>query len=115
MKRIVILLLAAALLLGLAGCSHAAGGSYRLEYITADGMRLPPSSFGMNISFELEAGGLGTASYGATTLDITWAEEGDQVVLTSAEGELRLDKDGADLILHDEGTLLFFTPVEDED
>ena len=62
MKRMITLLLCAALLLSLAGCAKAAGGSYKLEYITADGLRIPPGGFGLNISFELDSDGVGTAS-----------------------------------------------------
>ena len=35
--------------------------------------------------------------------------------ITGPNGVLELTKDGKSLILHDEGTLLFFNPVEDED
>ena len=114
MKRLIILL-AAAMLLLLAGCSKAVGGSYRLEYITSDGVRLPPSNLGMNISFELSEDGIGTAVYGSTPMDITWVEEGSEVVVTSPYAELRFSRDGDNLILHDNGTLLFFTPVEEEE
>lgn len=115
MKRMIGLLLAAFLLLGLAGCAKAAGGSYRLEYITADGIRMTPSSFGMNISLELEEDGVGTAVYSGTTLDITWTDEGSTVVVEGPNGTLSFTKDGSNLILHDEGTLLFFTSVEEEE
>ncbi len=115
MKRIAALLLAAALLLTLAGCAKAAGGSYRLEYITADGVRMTPSSFGMNISLELEEDGVGTADYSGTVMDITWTDEGGTVVVEGPNGELVFTKDGSSLILHSEGTLLFFKPVEEED
>ena len=114
MKKIMALFFALTICLSLVGCSKAVGGTYKLEYITADGVRLPPSNFGMNISFDLEEDGVGTATYGITTQDITWAEDGSEVVLTSAEKELRLYRDGKNLILHDEGTMLFFT-LEDEE
>lgn len=115
MKRILILLLCAALLLSLTACSKAAGGAYKLEYITADGMRFAPSSFGMNITFELDSDGIGTANYSGTVMEITWTDEGGTVVVTGDNGVLEFTKDGKALVLHDEGTLLFFTPVEDED
>ena len=114
MKRTIIALLLLALLATLTGCSRDVGGKYKLEYITADGERMNPAGFGMNITFELAEDGVGTAVYGGTSLDITWVEDGGDVVLTSGEKELRLTRDGKDLILHDEGTLLFFTPVEEE-
>ena len=115
MRRFRALLLAALLLLTLTGCARAAGGSYRLDYITANGIRIPPGGFGMNISFELESDGVGTATYSGTTLDITWTDNGSTVEITGPNGVLELTKDGKSLILHDEGTLLFFNPVEEDD
>ncbi|MBR6120601.1 MAG: hypothetical protein IKQ04_09830 [Oscillospiraceae bacterium] len=115
MKRMITLLLCAALLLSLAGCAKAAGGSYKLEYITADGLRIPPGGFGLNISFELDSDGVGTASYGSTQLDITWVDKGGSVEITGPNGVLELTKDGENLILHADGTLLFFKPVEEDD
>ena len=115
MKRLLTLLLCAALLLSLTACSKAAGGSYKLEYITADGMRIPPGGFGLNISFELNADGVGTATYGGTVLDISWADKGGSVEITGPNGVLEFTKDGESLILHADGTLLFFNPVEEDD
>ena len=115
MRRLFALLLCAALLLALTGCSKAAGGSYKLEYITADGVRMLPSSFGMNISLDLEEDGVGTANYSGTVMDITWTDEGKTVLVTGPKGELEFRKDGKNLILHDNGTLLFFTLVETDD
>ena len=115
MRRLFALLLCAALLLALTGCSKAAGGSYKLEYITADGVRMLPSSFGMNITLDLEEDGVGTANYSGTVMDITWTDEGKTVLVTGPKGELEFRKDGKNLILHDNGTLLFFTLVETDD
>lgn len=114
MKRATALLLAAMMILTLAGCAKAAGGSYKLAYITADGIRMSPSSFGMNITLELEEDGVGTANYSGTVKDITWTDEGGKVVVEGPEGTLVFSKDGKKLILHSEGTLLFFEPVEEE-
>ena len=75
---------------------------------------MAPSSFGMNITFKLEEDGVGTATYSGTSFEITWEEEGREVVLTGPNGELRLTRDGSDLILHSDGTLLFFTPAEED-
>lgn len=115
MKRIATLLLCAALLLTLTACSKAAGGAYKLDYITADGMRFAPSSFGMNITFQLDSDGVGTANYSGTVMEITWTDEGGTVTVTGEQGTLEFTKSGKQLILHDEGTLLFFSPVEEED
>ena len=115
MKRILVLFLAFMLCCSLSGCSKSVGGSYNLEYITADGVRIPPSNLGMNISFELDEDGNGTASYGSTDLDITWLEEGNEIVVRSQDKELRFSRDGKNLILHDEGTILYFAPVEEEE
>ena len=115
MKKILALLLTAALLLALTGCSRSVGGVYKLEYITAEGLRMNSSGFGMNVTLELSEDGVGTATYSGTRLDITWTEEGGTVILTGPNGELRLSKDVKALVLHSEGTMLFFTPVEEED
>ena len=114
MKRALALLLAAMMILTLAGCSKAAGGSYKLAYVTADGIRMSPSSFGMNITLELEEDGVGTANYSGSVVDITWTDEGSTVVLEGPNGQLEFSKDGKKLIFHDEGTLFFFEPVEEE-
>ena len=110
MKRVLCLLLATVLCLFFTACSKGVGGSYQLEYITTDGVRLPPSNLGMNISFELQEDGVGSASYGSTTVKITWAEDGNEIVVKSDDSELRFSRDGEKLILHDEGTILYFVP-----
>ena len=115
MKRILSLLLCAVLLLALTGCTRAVGGEYRLDYITADGVRMTPSTFGMNISFTLEEEGQGTAVYNGTPVEITWEDEGGTVTLTGPNGVLEFSKNGRTLILHSEGTLMFFNPVEEDD
>lgn len=115
MKRGIALLLAAILLLSLVGCARAAGGKYFLDYMTADGYRMKPSLFSMNVTLELEEDGVGTANYNGTVLDITWTDTGKAVVITGPNGELEFSKDGKTLILHDEGTILYFNPVEEED
>ena len=115
MKRLIPLLLAAAMLLGLAGCSRAVGGDYKLEYITADGMRFSPSSFGMNITLHLEKDGTGTADYSGARREITWDDKGGTVELDGPDGKLSFTKEGKSLLLHSNGTVLFFNPVEEED
>ena len=115
MKRFGILLLVAALVFCLAGCARAAGGQYKLDYITADGVRLSPGGLGMNITLDLQEDGVGTATYSGSPQDITWTDEGGTVVITGQRGVLEFTKDGKALVLHSEGTLLFFTPVEEED
>lgn len=108
MKRVFILLLATVLCLSITACSKGVGGSYQLEYITTDGVRLPSSKLNLNISFELLEDGAGSASYGSTTVKITWAEEGNKIVVKSSDAELRFSRDGKKLTLHDEGTILYF-------
>ena len=115
MKRVIALLLAAILLLTLAGCARAAGGSYFLDYITADGYRMKASLFSMSITLDLEEDGVGTANYNGTVLDVTWTDTGRKVIVTGPERELEFSKDGKNLILHDEGTILYFCPVEEDD
>ena len=115
MKRVIALLLAAVLLLTLVGCARAAGGSYFLDYITADGYRMKASLFSMSITLDLEEDGVGTANYNGTVLDVTWTDTGRKVIVTGPDGELEFTKDGKNLILHDEGTILFFSPVEEDD
>ena len=115
MKRGIALLLAAILLLSLAGCAKSAGGSYFLDYMTSDGYRMKPGLFSMSITLDLEEDGVGTASYNGTTLDITWTDTGRSVIVNGPNGELTFSKDGDKLILHDKGTILYFSPVEEED
>ena len=115
MKRIITLLAAAALLLTLVGCSKAVGGTYKLEYCTAEGVRFSPSNIGMIISFELNEDGTGSASNGAAELEITWEEDGSTVVVNSPDRKLEFSKDGENLVLHDEGTMLFFVLQEEEE
>lgn len=115
MKRVFALLLAGVLLLSLVGCARAAGGSYFLDYITADGYRMKPGLFSMSITLDLEEDGVGTANYNGTELDITWTDTGRAVIVTGPNGELHFSKDGKTLILHDEGTILYFSPVEEEE
>ena len=115
MKRILSLLLCAALLLALTGCTRAAGGAYKLDYITANGVRMTPSTFGMSISFTLDEEGQGTATYSGSTMEITWEDEGGLVTITGPNGVLEFSKSGKSLILHSDGTLLFFTPIEEDE
>ena len=114
MKRILCLLIACALILCLAGCSKSVGGTYTLNSISSDGVNMSPTVLGLNISFELAEDGVGTASYGATVLDVTWEDKGSTVIITGPNGELEFLKDGDALVYHDEGALLFFEPVEEE-
>ena len=114
MKRLLSILLIGALLLCLVGCSRSVGGRYKLETVTSDGMTLLPSALGLNVSFQLEADGVGTAEYSGSSLDITWEEKDGNVIITGPNGSIELLKDGKNLVLHGEGTLLFFKPVEEE-
>ena len=114
MKRLITLLAVVMLLLALAGCTKKAGGTYTLTYLTADGLRIPPGGFGMNITLQLEDDGVGTANYSGTVVDITWTDDGSTVVVTGPNGTLNFTKDGNVLVLHDEGTLLFFEPAEED-
>ena len=114
MKRILALLLCALLFLGLLGCSRAAGGSYFLDYMTADGYRMKPSLFSMSVTLDLEEDGVGTANYNGTVLGITWTDTGRTVIVSGPTKELTFSKDGDKLILHSEGTILYFSPVEEE-
>ena len=115
MRRFRALLLAALLLLTLTGCARAAGGSYRLDYITANGLRMPPGGFGLHVSFNLEEDGVGTGSFGGDVVDITWTDEGSTVVVEGPRGTLEFTKDGKSLVLQSPGTLMFFNPVEEDD
>lgn len=115
MKRIFALLLAAILLLSLVGCARAAGGSYFLDYVTADGYRMKASLFSMSVTLDLEEDGVGTANYNGTVLDVTWTDTGSKVIVIGPNGELEFSKDGKNLILHDEGTILYFAPAEEDD
>ena len=114
MKRILTLLLSCLLCLCLVGCAKAVSGTYKLDYITTDGVRVSPSTLGLNMSFELLEDGIGTATYGPATVDLTWVEEGNELLISSENQELRFSRDGNTLVLHDDGTMLFFTLAEEE-
>lgn len=115
MKRILALSFALIACLTLAGCSKDVGGTYRLDYATADGVRISTSNLGITTSFTLEEDGVGTATYSGTTMGITWAEDGNEVVVTNNKKELRFYRDGKNLVLHDNGTMLFFALEEEEE
>lgn len=115
MKRIACVLLILALLVTLTACSKAVGGTYELSRATFDGKAVNPANLSMNMRFTLEPNGIGTARYNTRTVDITWSDNGSTVEITGPNGVLELTKDGKSLILHDEGTLLFFNPVEEDD
>lgn len=115
MKRLFLLLLCAALLVTLTGCASPAGGAYKLESITADGMRFTPSSLQMNMSLYLEEEGRGTATFSGTTVDVSWEDDGSTVTVTGPNCALEFTKSGKTLILHDNGTLLFFEPQETDE
>ena len=115
MKRYWLMMPVLFLCLTLASCAKAGSGVYKLAYYTADGVRMDPATFGISISFTLSEDGTGSASYVGNSVAITWIEEGSEVLVTGPNGELRFAQDGETLILHDEGTILFFTPVEEEE
>ena len=114
MKQVFRTLLCMALILTLSGCAADAGGVYKLDHATANGLRLSPDSYGMNIQLELKSDGAGTASYSGTTMDISWEEDGSSVTVKGPNGELEFTKEGHTLILHDKGTMLFFEPVQED-
>ena len=66
-------------------------------------------------SFELNEDGSGSATFGAAEQEITWVEDGGTVVVNSADKTLEFSKDGENLVLHDEGTMLFFMLHEEEE
>ena len=113
MKRLASVLVILALLLSLTACSKAAGGTYTLTKVTWDGVGAQPSMAGVNITFTLESNGVGTARYGNDSYEITWADNGATVTLELRGKTLELTKDGKNLILHDEGAILYFTPPKE--
>ena len=115
MKQVFLVLLCGLLILILSGCSGAVGGIYKLDHATADGLRLSPDSYGVNVKIELKDDGAGTATYGGATLDVTWEEDDDTVTVTGPNGTLEFTKQGKSLILHDEGTMLFFEPKQEKE
>ena len=115
MKRILTIFLVLLLCFSLSACSRDVSGVYKLEYITTDGVRISPSTLGMNISFTFSEDGTGIATYSGQALDITWAEEDDGLLVTGPYETLHFAWDGSTLVLHDEGSRLFFTHVEEED
>ena len=115
MKRIVCVLMILALLLTLTACSKAVGGTYELSRATFDGKAVNPANLSMNMRFTLEPNGIGTARYNTRTVDITWSDNGSTVTVKDGEKTLEFKKDGKNLILHDNGMILYFTPAKTEE
>ena len=113
MRRFLSVTIALLLVVGLVGCSHAVGGTYTLTRATYDGKEIRPSSLGISAVFHLEENGLGTATWNGKSMEITWAETDDAVTVEGDHGVLEFRKAGKDLILHDEGAILYFTLPEE--
>ena len=116
MKRLLVLLLAAAVLLTLfSGCAKQAGGEYHLDRVTTDGRRITPGELNLSIQFTLESDGSGSGVFNGNQRTFTWAEDDGTVTFSGSGKTLVFTKDGKDLLLHDEGTVLTFSPVEEDD
>ena len=110
-----VLIVILVLLFALTGCSKAAGGAYELTRATYNGKAVNPANLSVNMRFELGQNGLGTATYNGVTVDVTWADNGKTVTVKDGEKTLEFTKDGKNLILHDNGTILYFTPAKNQD
>ena len=109
MKRKIAAVLAALILL-LAGCTKAVGGTYKLARGTAEGKSWSAESLGMNFSFTLEDDGIGHGQYNSQIVDLIWSESGNTVTVEGKFGTLEFTKSGKNLLLHDNGSVLVFEP-----
>lgn len=109
MKRLIACVLLLMIILTISGCSKAFGGSYTLTKITKDGTSFTPSSLGMNFHFTLGAKGSGSASFNSAEQTITWVDNGNTITIEGNKKTLEFTKDGKNLILYDDGMVLYFT------
>ena len=115
MKRIVAILLALCLMLGLCSCEDAEpdpnAGVYRGITATALGMTLPMSDIYPGETFvELQSGGKGIIMLDGQDFKMKWKLEGEQITLTvSGEDSVGTLKDGVLKVdLLDKGCLMTF-------
>ncbi len=107
-RRIIAAGLVLLLVLALTGCSKSAGGVYKLTKATSNGTAFKPTDLSLNFTFTLQPDGTGSAVYNGTRVKLTWTETKSTVTVEGINGTLVFDKDGKNLILHDEGSILTF-------
>ena len=107
-RRMLAALLVLGMVLALTACSKSAGGVYKLTKATADGKAVQPTDLGLNITFTLLSDGTGSGVYNNTKVSLTWTETKNTVTVEGINGTLVFDKEGKNLILHDDGTILTF-------
>jgi hypothetical protein len=117
MKRLIALILTTlAVLFLLSGCgARAVEGKYTLTKTTTEARRIRPSEISMNSTFIFNDDGTGSANLNGNFRTFTWTEDDSTVTAVSSKGTLVFTKDGKDLLLHDDGTILTFEPEEEED
>ena len=107
-RRIFALGLVLLLALTLTACAKSAGGVYTLTKATFNGTAVKPSDLGMSFTFTLQSDGTGTGLHNGASINLTWTETKRTVTVESIDGTMVFDKEGKNLILHDEGTILIF-------
>lgn len=107
-RRILAAALVLLLALTLTACAKAAGGVYKLTKVTSNGTAFKPTDIGQNFTFTLLPDGTGYGVYNGTSVDLTWTETKSTVTVEGINGTLVFDKEGKNLILHDEGSILTF-------
>lgn len=114
MKRLIALtLVTLSLLLLLTGCgARAVSGTYHLTKTTTEGRRIRPTEISLNSTFIFNDDGTGSASLNGSFRSFSWVEDDGTVTAVSNKGTLVFTKDGKDLLLHDNGTILTFEPEE---
>lgn len=107
-KRILAVGLVLLLALAFTACAKSAGGVYKLTKATNNGVAFKPTDLGLNFTFTLLPDGTGYGSYNGPTVELTWTQTKDKVTLEGINGTLVFDKEGKNLILHDQGSILTF-------
>lgn len=107
-RRIIAAGLVLLLALALTACAKSAGGVYKLTKASNNGTVINPVDLGLNITFTLQSDGTGSGIYNGTPVSLTWTETKRTVTVEGINGTLVFDKEGKDLILHDQGSILTF-------
>jgi len=83
-------------------------GTWHLQQVEAEGLRLSAADLGLDITLVLEEGGRGLMSFEDEEEAIDWRLEGDSITLIMEDDEGELAIQGDTLVLDDGGTLMIF-------
>ena len=117
MKKTMALALALVLLVSLltacgGGGKYAAAGEYLCTSMTAEGLTMDPSAWGLEIVLTLKDDGTGSLKYAGDEtepLDLTWSQNGDTLKITINGEAADVKLDGDTIALSQEGAEMIFT------